>query len=79
MGKIISKYDNDMVHLLNRTIKNMLHNFIPHVIITCNDRHPPWINSSIKQLIQDGNVGSALKEATSTINTLKIYNPFRIY
>ena len=43
---------NDMVHLFNRTIKNILHNFIPHEIITCNDRDPPW-NSSIRPLIQD--------------------------
>ena len=46
---------NDMVHLFNRTIKNILHNFIPHEVITCDDRDPPWINSSIKRLIQDKN------------------------
>ena len=46
---------NDMVHLLNRTIKNILHNFIPHGIITCYDRDPPWIDSSIRCLIQDKN------------------------
>ena len=46
---------SDMVHLFNRTIKNILHNFIPHEVITCDDRDPPWINSSIKRLIQDKN------------------------
>ena len=46
---------NYMVHLFNRTIKNILHNFIPHEIITCDDRDPPWIDSSIKRLIQDKN------------------------
>ena len=46
---------NDMVHLFNRTIKNILHNFIPHETITCDDRDPPWINSSIRRLIQDKN------------------------
>ena len=46
---------NDMVHLFNRTIKNILHNFIPHEIITCDHRDAPWINSSIKYLIQDKN------------------------
>ena len=46
---------NDMVHLFNRTIKNISHNFIPHEIITCDDRNPPWINSSIKRLVQDKN------------------------
>ena len=46
---------NDMFHLFNRTIKNILHNFIPHETITCDDRDPPWINSSIRRLIQDKN------------------------
>ena len=32
---------NGMVHLFNRTIKNILHNSIPHEIITCDDRDPP--------------------------------------
>ena len=46
---------NDTVHLFNRTIKNILRNFIPHETITCDDRDPPWINSSIRRLIQDKN------------------------
>ena len=46
---------NDMVHLFKRTIKNILRNFIPHEIITCDDRDGPWINSSIRCLIQDKN------------------------
>ena len=46
---------NEMVHLFNRTIKNILRNFIPHETITCDDRDPPWINSSIRRLIQDKN------------------------
>ena len=29
---------NDMVYLFNRTIKNILHNFVPHEIITYNGR-----------------------------------------
>ena len=46
---------NDMVHLFNRTIKNILRNLIPHETITCDDRDPPWINCSIRRLIQDKN------------------------
>ena len=30
----------NMVHLFNKTIKNILHNFISHKIITCNDSDP---------------------------------------
>ena len=41
-----------MVHLFNKTIKNILSNYIHHETITCDDGDPPWINSKIKQLIQ---------------------------
>ena len=46
---------NGMVLLFNRTAKNILHNFTPHEIITCDDRDQPWINISIRRLIQDKN------------------------
>ena len=46
---------HEMVHLFNKTIKNTLSNYIPHETITCDDRDPPWINSKIKQLIQEIN------------------------
>ena len=46
---------NDMVDLFNRTIKNILRNFIPYETIACDDRDPSWINSSIRRLIQDKN------------------------
>ena len=41
-----------MVYLFNKTIKNILSNYITHESITCDDRDPPWINNKIKQLIQ---------------------------
>ena len=44
-----------MVQLFNRTIKNILNNFIVHGIIICNDRDAPPTNSSIRRLIQDKN------------------------
>ena len=44
-----------MIHLFNRTIKDILRNFIPHETMTCDDRDPPWINSSIRHLIQEKN------------------------
>ena len=56
MGKIISKYERQWHgSFFNRTIKNTLRNFIPHETTTCDDRGPPWINSSIRHLIQDKN------------------------
>ena len=42
---------NETVNIFNATIKNILSNYIPHETITCDDRHPPWINKNIKQLI----------------------------
>ena len=71
---------NGMVYLFNKTVKNISHNFIPHEIITCDDRNALWINSSIKPLIQDKNEAyKRFKEVTITGSTLKIFNPFRIY
>ena len=44
-----------MVFLSNRTIKNILSNYIPHEIIICDDRDPPWINNRVKGLINEKN------------------------
>ena len=37
--------------MLNKTIKNIMSNYIPHEIVICDDRDPPWINKDIKQQI----------------------------
>ena len=44
-----------MVFQFNKTTKNIFSNFIPHETLTCDDRDPPWINSNIKQPIQEKN------------------------
>ena len=44
---------NDKVYLFNKTIKNILSNFIPHETITFDDRDLPWINSQVKYLINE--------------------------
>ena len=44
-----------MVFLFNRTIKNILSNYIPHEIIICDDRDPPRINNRVKELINEKN------------------------
>ena len=41
--------------MFNKTIKNIMSNYIPHETIICDDRDPPWINKDIKQLILDKN------------------------
>ena len=42
---------NDMIHLFNRTVKNILHNLIPHEIISCDDRDPPCIDNSRRPIL----------------------------
>ena len=46
---------NEMAYLFNKTMKNILSNYISHETVTCDDRDPPWINNKIKQLIQEIN------------------------
>ena len=46
---------NDKVYIINKTIENILSNFIPHETITFDDRDPPWINSQVKQLTDEKN------------------------
>ena len=46
---------NEKVCIFNKSILNVLSNFIPHEIILCNDKYPPWFNSRIKSLLQAKN------------------------
>ena len=42
--------------ILNNTINNVLSNFIPHEIITCDDKKPPWFNKDTINLIKNKNI-----------------------
>ena len=42
---------NEQVSVLTQTIMNVMSNFVPNELITCNDRYPPWMNWYIKNLI----------------------------
>ena len=44
-----------MICLFNKTIKNIISNYIPHETVTFDDRDPPWINKNVKQLILEKN------------------------
>ena len=44
---------NKEVDIFNRTILNILSNFIPYEIIVCNDKDPPQFNNRIKILIHE--------------------------
>ena len=45
----------EKVYLFNKTIKNIVSNYIPHEKIVSNDRDPPWINKNVKKLTNDKN------------------------
>ena len=46
---------NEKVDIFNRTILNILSNFISHEITVCDGKDPPWFSSRIKTLIQEKN------------------------
>ena len=46
---------NEKVDIFNRTILSILNNFIPHEIILCDYKDPPWFNNRVKTLIQQEN------------------------
>ena len=46
---------NDMIFLFNKTVKNIISNYIPHETVTFDDGDPPWINKNAKQLILEKN------------------------
>ena len=58
--------------MFNKTIKNIMSNYIPHETIICNDRDPPWINKDLKQLILDKN--HAYKSYIRNDKSLQFFN-----
>ena len=61
--------------MFNKTIKNIMSNYIPHETITCDDRDPPWINKDIKQLVLDKNY--AYKSYIRSDKSLKFFSQFQ--
>ena len=47
---------NEKVSFYNKTILKILSSFIPHETIICDDRDPTWINTQIKNLINNKKV-----------------------
>ena len=45
---------DEQVTIFNKTILNIMKNFIPHETIVCNDKDLPWFNKRIRSLIQEG-------------------------
>ena len=42
----------DIIFLFNKTVKNIISNYIPRETVTFDDRDAPWINKNAKQLIE---------------------------
>ena len=42
---------NEQVSVFNETIMNIMSNFVPIELVTCDDRDPPWMNRYMKNLI----------------------------
>ena len=66
---------NNKVYMFNKTIKNIMSNYILHETIICDDRDPHWINRDIKQLILDKN--HAYKSYIGSDNSLMFFNQFQ--
>ena len=47
---------NEKALLFNETILNIICSFIPHEIVTCEDRDQPWMTRFIKKAIKDKNL-----------------------
>ena len=48
-----NKHVDEKVLIFNKTVLNILSNFIPHEVIVCDDKDPPWLNEKIKLLINE--------------------------
>ena len=46
---------DEKVDIFNRTILNILSNFVPHEIIVFDKKDPPWFDNRIEILIQEKN------------------------
>ena len=43
-----NKHVEEKVLIFNKTVLNVFSNFIPHEVIVCDDKDPPWFNAKIK-------------------------------
>ena len=48
-----NKHVDEKVLIFNKTVLKVLSNFIPHEVIVCDDKNPPWFNGKIKSLINE--------------------------
>ena len=47
-----NKHVDEKVLIFNKTVLNILSNFIPHEVIVCDDKDPPWFNGKINTKVK---------------------------
>ena len=48
-----NKHVEEKVLNCNKTVLNVFSNFIPHEVIVCDHKDPPWFNGKIKSLFNE--------------------------
>ena len=63
--------------IFNKSVLNVLSNFISHETILCNDKDPPWFNSRIKSLLQSKN--KIFKNYRQNKSNLQLINKLNLF
>ena len=68
-------YVDEKVSIFNKTILNIIHDFILHKTLLVDDKSPPMLNNKIKNPInKKKNKNAVLKHYRQNINKLQILN-----
>ena len=67
---------NERVSFFNKSILNIVSNFIPHETVTCDERDRPWINTRIKNLINDKKI--LYKKYLRSGKNTKVFEEFKL-
>ena len=63
---------NTSVDIFHKTIRNILHNFIPHETLLVDEKDSPWLTNEIKNLINKKN--TVFKHYRQNSDHLQILN-----
>ena len=48
-----NEHVDEKVLIFNKTVLKVFSNFIPHEVIVCDDKDPPWFNGKVKALLNE--------------------------
>ena len=72
-----------MIYIFNKTIINILCNFIPHETVFFYDRDPPWMSKEIRKMVQEKkNLFNCYRQSNNgkqLLDRLKDLHPVGIY